>query len=597
MSLLNKVYNILLITNTISPGGGGEDDIVVDASLSASSTNPVQNKAIMEQFMIFENVINGKANENHTHNQYFLLDGTKNLDLGKFAWALAKSLANGAVGGGWGIRYNTNNLNNYTTYEYDRIDKNRDTVHTLYTLDNSETGIIRRVDLNEALENIEVDVDISGKVDKEVEAVFKPSKDGETCSVIMIKEHAGTWLAATMSGIWRSTDEGFTWTQTNRTGASASVFPLGDGVWLAGGYGYSSSNAWGEGSWGIFRSTDDGLTWEQILTDDATLGATYPCPWSFARGPFTPTCGGFYADDVIVAGLTQKKGAIYSFDGGLTWNGGTGWTDINTALLSIHYDTNGGFPWNDGASPWVAGGGNTGESLGGLWVLGATGWSKDGYAGGSETHKVQALAIYTSKTGVKRVYWSNTSGNASYWIENKNGGHSGTPTSITSNLYYFIELADGYLYTLRWGDGMLLRINDEGTDFEPVTHLDGFHNGYALATNEAKTRLVAGYYGQGFATTECPMTVPRVDDVAEALTALKRAFNELLVNHIVNWDDVEGKPTSFTPATHTHTIANVTSLQTTLNGKASTSDVSALGTRVTALETALGDINTILETI
>ncbi len=37
------------------------------------------------------------------------------------------------------------------------------------------------------------------------------------------------------------------------------------------------------------------------------------------------------------------------------------------------------------------------------------------------------------------------------------------------------------------------------------------------------------------------------------------------------WAEVTGKPTTFTPAAHTHTIANVTSLQSTLDAKAATS--------------------------
>lgn len=36
----------------------------------------------------------------------------------------------------------------------------------------------------------------------------------------------------------------------------------------------------------------------------------------------------------------------------------------------------------------------------------------------------------------------------------------------------------------------------------------------------------------------------------------------------VPWSGVTGKPTTFTPSAHTHTIANVTNLQTTLDGKA-----------------------------
>lgn len=65
------------------------------------------------------------------------------------------------------------------------------------------------------------------------------------------------------------------------------------------------------------------------------------------------------------------------------------------------------------------------------------------------------------------------------------------------------------------------------------------------------------------------------------------------------WDDITGKPSTFPPSAHTHTIANVTGLQTALDAKASVTqldaatdaiefDVADLDVRVTALEDAPG---------
>ena len=42
-------------------------------------------------------------------------------------------------------------------------------------------------------------------------------------------------------------------------------------------------------------------------------------------------------------------------------------------------------------------------------------------------------------------------------------------------------------------------------------------------------------------------------------------------NYAPTWSEITGKPTTFTPATHTHTISDVTSLQSALDGKAATS--------------------------
>lgn len=55
---------------------------------------------------------------------------------------------------------------------------------------------------------------------------------------------------------------------------------------------------------------------------------------------------------------------------------------------------------------------------------------------------------------------------------------------------------------------------------------------------------------------------------------------------VVAWADVTGKPATFAPATHTHTIANVTGLQAALDAKATTAALSALDARVAALEGA-----------
>jgi hypothetical protein len=54
----------------------------------------------------------------------------------------------------------------------------------------------------------------------------------------------------------------------------------------------------------------------------------------------------------------------------------------------------------------------------------------------------------------------------------------------------------------------------------------------------------------------------------------------------VAWDDVTGKPATFPPSAHNHSIAEVTNLQTTLDGKSNTGHVHAIAD-VTGLQTAL----------
>lgn len=57
-----------------------------------------------------------------------------------------------------------------------------------------------------------------------------------------------------------------------------------------------------------------------------------------------------------------------------------------------------------------------------------------------------------------------------------------------------------------------------------------------------------------------------------------------LLDATLDWDSVTGKPSTFAPSSHTHAIADVTNLQTTLDGKASTSHSHTLD--------GLSDVNT-----
>lgn len=52
------------------------------------------------------------------------------------------------------------------------------------------------------------------------------------------------------------------------------------------------------------------------------------------------------------------------------------------------------------------------------------------------------------------------------------------------------------------------------------------------------------------------------------------------------WEEVSGKPTTFTPAEHTHTIANVSGLQSALDGKAAASHTHSIA-QVSGLQSAL----------
>lgn len=49
------------------------------------------------------------------------------------------------------------------------------------------------------------------------------------------------------------------------------------------------------------------------------------------------------------------------------------------------------------------------------------------------------------------------------------------------------------------------------------------------------------------------------------------SWAEITSNGAVAWDDITGKPSTFTPSSHSHPISDVTSLQSSLDGKSATS--------------------------
>lgn len=63
----------------------------------------------------------------------------------------------------------------------------------------------------------------------------------------------------------------------------------------------------------------------------------------------------------------------------------------------------------------------------------------------------------------------------------------------------------------------------------------------------------------------------------------------------VKWADVTGKPSTFPPSSHTHTIANVTGLQAALDGKLTASKAaSQANSTATDVEGLKADLNALL---
>lgn len=83
-----------------------------------------------------------------------------------------------------------------------------------------------------------------------------------------------------------------------------------------------------------------------------------------------------------------------------------------------------------------------------------------------------------------------------------------------------------------------------------------------------------------------------ISDVTGLQTALDGKSS---ISHTHAWGDITGKPTTFTPTAHSHVIADVTNLQTTLDGKADTAHTHVIG-NITNFPSQTGNAGKFLQT-
>lgn len=83
-----------------------------------------------------------------------------------------------------------------------------------------------------------------------------------------------------------------------------------------------------------------------------------------------------------------------------------------------------------------------------------------------------------------------------------------------------------------------------------------------------------------------------ISDVTSLQTALDGKSS---ISHTHAWGDITGKPATFTPTAHSHVIADVTNLQTTLDGKASTAHTHVIA-NITDFPSQTGNAGKFLQT-
>lgn len=69
----------------------------------------------------------------------------------------------------------------------------------------------------------------------------------------------------------------------------------------------------------------------------------------------------------------------------------------------------------------------------------------------------------------------------------------------------------------------------------------------------------------------CVLTFKNYYSTDAGSTSAPTFTKTIPINSVIRWENVVGRPSTFTPSSHSHTIANITNLQSALNGKASTS--------------------------
>ena len=100
--------------------------------------------------------LSGYATQAWADGRFMKTDGSsimrKGSGNGPYGWALGRLSYNGEITGGWGIRFSESTLNDYTSYEYDRIDVARNGTHAYYRLTgDGGDRIVRKAEMDTAL--------------------------------------------------------------------------------------------------------------------------------------------------------------------------------------------------------------------------------------------------------------------------------------------------------------------------------------------------------------------------------------------------------------------------------------------------------------
>ncbi|MDE3057513.1 MAG: T9SS type A sorting domain-containing protein [Bacteroidota bacterium] len=180
------------------------------------------------------------------------------------------------------------------------------------------------------------------------------NQGGRTRALAFDVANANIVLAGGVSGgMWRSTNDGSSWTKTTAPSMLQSVTCLAQdtrsgkqNIWYYGTGEKKGNSAADEGDGkylgdGIFKSTDDGVSWTQLPSTVSNTPQTWDGDFDYVWGVATDPSSS--SDTVVYAAV--YGGIKRSSDGGRTWTNGTGdffsgnFTDVAVTSTGVVYAT------------------------------------------------------------------------------------------------------------------------------------------------------------------------------------------------------------------------------------------------------------------
>lgn len=250
---------------------------------------------------------------------------------------------------------------------------------------------------------------------------FPSDVSGRTVAIAFDEINDDVYIGAAQGGIWRSSDNGSSWTVLTDTLASTAVGAIavvppalvGDPATIYYGTGESSASCDSYAGVGLYKSTDGGATWTGPIqaADFANRAiASLAVDRTNSDHLILTTSSGIFGSSCVAAPTLPDRGIFRSVDAGLTW---TKETPSNWRFATVVQDP-------QVATTWWAGGRTSGGSIdpaneGGLWKSTDNGdtWTQQAGAGG-----LPALSVNWGRTWVTATTDTNFPGHSILFFGN-----------------------------------------------------------------------------------------------------------------------------------------------------------------------------------